>query len=208
MQCEFVNIVLVRHAMEQVSVQVLPHEIPILQAIHGEDNVDVNGKTGIMREVDAGEEYERLVRRYGEGEDGQPVVHAVYGHMREGRIQTAMDSGSQMVAGMSDDDPVEATQLPAEKKTAPAKLDSSENKYVSKKEIVARLKALGVKGARGKKGELTEQLLLLTGDLLMFAEVDFEPGDVQELSALLDAVMSEYDSDEYDSLVDEYNAAE
>lgn len=66
------------------------HEVPILKAIHGRDNVypgDPNGESSLL---DADAEFERLNRKYGE----DPVANAYGAGRAEGDIRRAVQDAS------------------------------------------------------------------------------------------------------------------
>lgn len=65
------------------------HEVPILKAIHGRDNVYPNGPNGEASLLDADAEFDRLNRKYGE----DPVGNA-YGTRAEGDIRRAVEDNS------------------------------------------------------------------------------------------------------------------
>ena len=72
-----------------VQTQVAEHEIPILQAVHGDSNVYPGEPTGAQTAVEASTEYDRLVRKYGD----DPVREA-YGTTAKGDIRRAVEKAS------------------------------------------------------------------------------------------------------------------
>jgi hypothetical protein len=80
-----------------VQTQVAEHEIPILQAVHGDSNVYPRQPTGAMTHIDPETEHERLVRKYGEDK-----VRDAYGATYRGdirRLVLAASTGTEEVEG-------------------------------------------------------------------------------------------------------------
>lgn len=73
-------------------------EIPVLRAVHGDDNVTVVGEKLVDRDPpDAQDEFVRLNERYkrSRNDDGSlstPFVHMVYGEMGVGRLADAIQA--------------------------------------------------------------------------------------------------------------------
>lgn len=78
-----------------INVQVPEHEILVLQAVHGEDNVYPGAATGRHAALDPDAEFTRLCDKY-----GQDAVRDAYGAAARGDIRRAVLSGS---CGQSDD---------------------------------------------------------------------------------------------------------
>ena len=73
--------VLVRRDMaEIIGTTVFEHEVEILRDMHGDGNVTVDETFEYPAiEIDAGEEFDRLMNVYGRNEDGQPYVERCIG---------------------------------------------------------------------------------------------------------------------------------
>jgi hypothetical protein len=73
--------VLVRRDMaEIIGTAVFEHEVEILRDMHGDGNVTVDESIEYPAiEIDAGEEFDRLMNVYGRNEDGQPYVERCIG---------------------------------------------------------------------------------------------------------------------------------
>ncbi|MGI9302732.1 MAG: hypothetical protein ACR2RB_08510 [Gammaproteobacteria bacterium] len=89
-----------RHAQVQVTrgpleapvSQVYLHEVPILKAIHGDNNVNILDEDDTAREVDALNEYIRLEGKYGnKAPSDQPWVEVVFGRFQEERFITYLE---------------------------------------------------------------------------------------------------------------------
>lgn len=84
----------VRGPMEKVPFDVYEHEVPILQAIHGEGNIEVDEGSRYEddAEYDATAEYERLSQRYGDNsEQGMAWVQYLYGLRSSGQLDNFWD---------------------------------------------------------------------------------------------------------------------
>lgn len=78
---------LVRRDMaEVIPASVFEHEVEILKDIHGEGAVELAPEQpdNPPFEIDASEEFGRLLQRYGENEQGQPYVERVFGRTARG----------------------------------------------------------------------------------------------------------------------------
>lgn len=100
-----------------VSVQIPEHEIPIMQAAHGEDNVYPGAPLGTNTAIDADEEYDRLCRKL-----GTDAVREAYGISAKGDIRRAVvaaslgeaeDDGPAIVLEGPDSKPEQVTHAPA-----------------------------------------------------------------------------------------------
>lgn len=86
MKIAFVVAVIERDMAEKVARIVMPHELPILELVHDKPiSVDEKGEHNVApQEVDPAEEYERLIRQYGEDpKSGLPYVERVFGRLGE-----------------------------------------------------------------------------------------------------------------------------
>ncbi|WP_063588236.1 hypothetical protein [Achromobacter ruhlandii] len=101
-----------RDANTITPVTVRPHEVAILQTIHGEENVQsVDGQVldlkalepiDIAGEVPASEdEFNRLASKYGGNEEGL-LVEQVYGKRAAGNLDAAADRLDEAVAKIAD----------------------------------------------------------------------------------------------------------
>ncbi|SSW64323.1 hypothetical protein AVE30378_01025 [Achromobacter veterisilvae] len=101
-----------RDANTITPVTVRPHEVAILQTIHGEENVqNVDGlvldlksleAVDVAGEVPASEdEFNRLASKYGGNEEGL-VVEQVYGKRAAGNLDTAADRLDEAIAKIAD----------------------------------------------------------------------------------------------------------
>jgi hypothetical protein len=82
-----VMVTIVRDTMTTIPKIVRPWEVPMLEEIHGQEQVLVNG--AVEKEIDelpdAQEEFDRLVQTYGtNGDTKNPYVQIVYGNGRAG----------------------------------------------------------------------------------------------------------------------------
>ena len=78
---------LVRRDMaEVINASVFEHELEILKDIHGEGNIELapDQPDNAPFEIDATEEFGRLMAYYGENEQGQPYVERVFGRTARG----------------------------------------------------------------------------------------------------------------------------
>ena len=104
-KCDRVLVLVTRDMTETIPATVFVHEVPILQAIHGDSGVSVSqdaekimacttegcilpgerekqvGRMLATEELDSGEEYQRLVQRYGQHTD-VPIPYVEYVHGR------------------------------------------------------------------------------------------------------------------------------
>ncbi|CUJ80805.1 MAG: hypothetical protein J0I68_30885 [Achromobacter sp.] len=101
-----------RDANTITPVTVRPHEVAILQTIHGEENVqNVDGQVldlkaleavDVAGEVPASEdEFNRLTSKYGGNEEGL-LVEQVYGKRAAGNLDAAADRLDEAVAKIAD----------------------------------------------------------------------------------------------------------
>ena len=72
-----------------VQTQVAEHEIPILQAVHGDSNVYPGEPTGAVTGIQLETEHERLQRKYGD-----EAVREAYGTTVRGDIRRAVEKAS------------------------------------------------------------------------------------------------------------------
>lgn len=92
MKAKKISILIQRSPMENIAKTVWAHEIPVLEAIHGEGKIKVNPDGQIYQSEDllnvADEsEYSRLARAYGRHKErGISNVEHVFGHEAEGKV--------------------------------------------------------------------------------------------------------------------------
>lgn len=97
MQAPLIQIKIERDMMHKPVVRVFPHEIPVLQAKHGVDNVfELKDAEPLKREFDPALQYAVLMRKYGADSSGQAWVTNVYGQEFEGRFEKAMQRGADL----------------------------------------------------------------------------------------------------------------
>lgn len=89
------NVSVHRDITTTIPVSVPAHEIPILEAIHGRDNVFPGAEQGETA-LDSSTEYDRLTRKFGE-----EVVREAYGAAAFGDIRRAVEAAA---TGTQDDD--------------------------------------------------------------------------------------------------------
>lgn len=98
MKAPLLQIQIERDVMHKPVVRVFPHEIPILQAKHGPDKVfELKDQKKMEREFDPSLQYGTLMRKYGADEGNTPWVTVVYGQDFEGRLETAMQKGADIL---------------------------------------------------------------------------------------------------------------
>ena len=75
-----------RDMAEIIPTSVLEHEVEILKDIHGEGNVSLadNQPDSAPFEIDAAEEFGRLMQYYGTNEQGQSYAERVFGRTARG----------------------------------------------------------------------------------------------------------------------------
>ena len=87
MLAKHVTVLVRRDMAEAIPVAVFEHEVEILKDIHGEGNVDLI-EDGVPDypavEIDSGEEMDRLMNTYGQGDSGQFYAERVYGRSHKG----------------------------------------------------------------------------------------------------------------------------
>ena len=87
MLAKHVTVLVRRDMAEAIPVAVFEHEVEILKDIHGEGNVDLI-EDGVPDypavEIDSGEEMDRLMNTYGQGDSGQYYAERVYGRSHKG----------------------------------------------------------------------------------------------------------------------------
>lgn len=71
MLAKHVTVLVRRDMAEIIGTTVFEHEVEILRDIHGDSNVEETDKEHEAIEIDAGEEYDRLVMVYGRNDEGQ-----------------------------------------------------------------------------------------------------------------------------------------
>ena len=129
-KCDRVLVLVTRDMTETIPATVFVHEVPILQAIHGDDGVNfapnpekiMAGTTEALvlpgerekqvermlasEEIDSGEEYQRLIQRYGLHSDVPiPYVEYVHGRINSKQWIDAMRMKvSDIGAGVDDEE--------------------------------------------------------------------------------------------------------
>ena len=87
MLAKHVTVLVRRDMAEAIPVAVFEHEVEILKDIHGEGNVELI-EDGVPDypavEIDSGEEMDRLMNTYGQGDSGQFYAERVYGRSHKG----------------------------------------------------------------------------------------------------------------------------
>jgi len=149
-KARFVTAIVDRGPMEKSPVTVFKHELPVLRAIHGEDNVIAIGEAKDSKPVTVrlADEYARLGGRYGERKEGEPFVEYVFGRYDTGRFEDAC----RKIYGKK------GKKSPA----GPADTDGNGNLTVA--ELKARLDELGVEiPADAKKQALVDLLGAVEG---------------------------------------------
>lgn len=101
MQVKYARALIHRDMAEEIPVTVFEHEIGILKDIHGDANVTVvDGDFGAA-EIDAGEEYDRLMNCYGRNDAGQPFVERIIGIGADSLEAFGTDEAPKKKAGRS-----------------------------------------------------------------------------------------------------------
>ena len=128
-KCDRVLVLVTRDMTETIPATVFIHEVPILQAIHGDDSVNIApnpekimaGTTEALilpgerekqiermlssEEIDSGEEYQRLVQRYGLHSDVPiPYVEYVHGRINSKQWIDAMRMKASDIGASVDDE--------------------------------------------------------------------------------------------------------
>lgn len=146
MKARLIHVLVKRDMAEEISTITYAHALPILQEIHGEENITVIGDSDQPPvDLNPAEEYGRLETLYRLHESGVSHVERVYGRFIE----------KQFVAA------VEALNI-----DAPADVDNAEdeNAKLTVPEIKAKLDELGIEyDAKAKKEDLLDLLNQVTG---------------------------------------------
>ncbi len=91
MSRDFVKVSVHRNPMERHVSVVHDYEVPILNAMFGDENVQLEpfdeGEAYDTGDIDPAGEYERLGARYGANESGVPWVQFVYGRFEDGHFE-------------------------------------------------------------------------------------------------------------------------
>lgn len=79
-------VIVQRDMAEKIPTTVFEHEVEILKDIHGEGNVSIadDQPDFVPFDLDASEEFGRLMQHYGENEQGQSYVERVFGRTARG----------------------------------------------------------------------------------------------------------------------------
>lgn len=157
----------VRDPMTKIGTQVLDHEIPILEALHGADNVIIRSTEDVqVSDIDAGTEYDRLMRKYERSNEGGDIVQKVYGQTpRElaeemglpyktarGVRQARQQAGSVFVDGANPAPEVPETKI--SRISSPVKSSSTVNPNSrGAREIAAKVKSEMGEGAKPAKAK-------------------------------------------------------
>ena len=136
-KCNRVLVLVTRDMTETIPATVFVHEVPILQAIHGDSGVSVSPNAEkIMacttegcilpgerekqvermlatEELDSGEEYQRLVQRYGQHSDVPiPYVEYVHGRINSKQwIEAMRMEASDIGVNYNEEDSVEEEEI-------------------------------------------------------------------------------------------------
>lgn len=80
MKAKCVVAILARDMAEQLPVQIMTHELPLMKEMHAcEVRLAEADPTIQEMEIDPSDEYFRMVRKYGVNETGIPIVERIYG---------------------------------------------------------------------------------------------------------------------------------
>lgn len=74
MKVKIIAALVILDTMTSVPVEIPAHELPVLQAVHGEEQVQIKESTGEAVDIDEGTEPSRLINKY-----GQSAVEAAFG---------------------------------------------------------------------------------------------------------------------------------
>ena len=135
-KCNRVLVLVTRDMTETIPATVFVHEVPILQAIHGDSGVSVSPNAEkIMacttegcilpgerekqvermlatEELDSGEEYQRLVQRYGQHSDVPiPYVEYVHGRINSKQWIDAMKMKASDIGVNYNDEEIEEEEI-------------------------------------------------------------------------------------------------
>ena len=80
MKAKHVQVLVRRDMAEAISTSVFEHELEILRDVHGDANIEIiEGVEYPAVEIDAGEEFDRLINVYGQDQNGQLFVERCIG---------------------------------------------------------------------------------------------------------------------------------
>src|SRR5262245_45425020 len=104
MKGEYVLTTISRGPLESKTKPVLAHEVPLLRARHGDENVVVLSEGGAhsSAEVVPDEEYTRLESVYGMMPDGRFLVEHVYGRRGSGQLRSAIAKGMKGIPDLAE----------------------------------------------------------------------------------------------------------
>ena len=80
MKAKCVVALIVRDVAEQLPVQIMAHELPLMKEMHGRE-VQLTDADPVVPEIEINpaDEYYRLISKYGSNETGIPIVERIYG---------------------------------------------------------------------------------------------------------------------------------
>ena len=117
MKVRYLTVIVDRGPMEKIPTEVMAHEGPLLELVHGGmDNLKVVGERLVeVEDIDPAAEYERLLAKYGVHPDTkQPHIAMVYGGLAEGRFEKALFAGAPKKAKAKAPPPPEPEPEPEE----------------------------------------------------------------------------------------------
>jgi len=99
MQAPLIQVKIDKDVMTKNVTRVFPFEVPILQAKHGADRIfAMNEGEDMIRDFEPDTMYRTLVRKHGADRDsGNPWITVVYGQQFEGRFDSAMQKGADLI---------------------------------------------------------------------------------------------------------------
>lgn len=108
---KMVNVTIRRSPMMELPLTVGEHEVPVLQAVHGDSGVTVVGSAPDAHTPDAGMEYDRLRRQYGMDRDrNQTYAEIVYGR-GPAQLEAALDKSDKASRPVVTHEPLDATGM-------------------------------------------------------------------------------------------------
>lgn len=132
MEARYLTVVVDRGPMEKVPTQIMAHEGPILEAVHGGmDSLKVVGKPRLVEveDIDPETEYNRLKDKYGiDPETKQHYVRLAYGALSEGRFERALTAGPPKKTKPPKPDPDEVEEEEEEEAGAPETVKGGKGK--------------------------------------------------------------------------------
>jgi hypothetical protein len=103
MQAPLIQVKIDKDVMTKNVTRVFPFEVPILQAKHGADRIfAMNEGEDMIRDFEPDTMYRVLARKHGADRDsGNPWITVVYGQQFEGRFDSAMQKGADLIKNKS-----------------------------------------------------------------------------------------------------------